>query len=230
MGCELMKAALEQSRAGLKVVGYTTKSDAFRSTLDHKHFPRIDVAVISASLSDGSFAGFKLMREMRIYYPKASLITILNSSEKASVIEAFRCGASGILSREQPFEVVCKCIQAVHQGQVWATSKEMQFALSALVQVEPLSTKNRKGRTILTQREEALVQLVSEGFTNRDISRQLNLSVNTVRNYLFRIFNKVGASNRLELALYALNRRANDPQPEVGKLEDSMKRMKEDVA
>jgi DNA-binding NarL/FixJ family response regulator len=58
----------------------------------------------------------------------------------------------------------------------------------------------------LTKREESVVQLVAEGLTNRDISRQLKLSEHTVRNYLFRIFNKVGTSNRLELALYAINR------------------------
>jgi DNA-binding NarL/FixJ family response regulator len=54
--------------------------------------------------------------------------------------------------------------------------------------------------------------LVAEGLTNRDISQQLNLSEHTVRNYLFRIFNKVGTSNRLELALYAIDRREGDNQ------------------
>ena len=58
---------------------------------------------------------------------------------------------------------------------------------------------------LLTKREQSLVQLVAEGRTNRDISRELKLSEHTVRNYLFRIFNKLGTSNRLELALYALN-------------------------
>ncbi len=67
-----------------------------------------------------------------------------------------------------------------------------------------------KGPNALTKREADLVTLVSEGLTNRDISRQLNLSEHTVRNYLFRIFNKVGTSNRLELALYALSRKRDD--------------------
>jgi DNA-binding NarL/FixJ family response regulator len=53
---------------------------------------------------------------------------------------------------------------------------------------------------------------VADGLTNRDISEQLNLSENTVRNYLFRIFNKVGTSNRLELALYSMNQRKEESQ------------------
>jgi len=52
-----------------------------------------------------------------------------------------------------------------------------------------------------------LVRLVAEGLTNRDISRQLGLTEHTVRNYLFRIFNKLGTSNRLELALYVIKQR-----------------------
>ena len=67
------------------------------------------------------------------------------------------------------------------------------------------------GRTPkLTKREEGLVHLVAEGLTNCDISRQLNLSENTVRNYLFRIFNKLGTSNRLELALSAITQREGE--------------------
>jgi DNA-binding NarL/FixJ family response regulator len=60
---------------------------------------------------------------------------------------------------------------------------------------------------LLTKREQGVVHLVAEGMTNRDISHELKLSEHTVRNYLFRIFNKVGTSNRLELALYAIDRR-----------------------
>jgi DNA-binding CsgD family transcriptional regulator len=60
---------------------------------------------------------------------------------------------------------------------------------------------------LLTKREEELVQLVAEGLTNRNIARQLNLTDHTVRNYLFRIFNKLGTSNRLELALYVIKQR-----------------------
>jgi DNA-binding NarL/FixJ family response regulator len=70
---------------------------------------------------------------------------------------------------------------------------------------------------LLTKREQTLVQLVTEGRSNKDISRELNLSEHTVRNYLFRIFNKLGTSSRLELALYAINQRQtqHQSQPEV---------------
>ena len=215
MGCELMAAALGRSRYRLSVAGCSTECRSFRSIIEQSGIP-IDVAVISAGLKDGPFAGFRLARELRISHPTARIIALLDSSERSVVVEAFRSGASGILSREQPFEIMCKCIHAVYQGQVWANSKEMQYAIDALAQNETDSiTKCNKSRTLLTKREEGVVRLVSEGFTNRDISRELKLSENTVRNYLFRIFNKVGASSRLELALYVLNRKKGSEQQPV---------------
>jgi DNA-binding NarL/FixJ family response regulator len=63
------------------------------------------------------------------------------------------------------------------------------------------------GSKLLTKREEGVVDLVAEGLTNRAISHQLHLSEHTVRNYLFRIFNKLGTSNRLELAVYVNNQK-----------------------
>jgi DNA-binding CsgD family transcriptional regulator len=76
-----------------------------------------------------------------------------------------------------------------------------------LAKGDPQPIKGANGTHLLTKREEELVQLVAEGLTNRDIARQLNLTEHTVRNYMFRIFNKLGTSNRLELALYVIKQR-----------------------
>jgi DNA-binding NarL/FixJ family response regulator len=210
MGCELMTASLIRSHYRLSVAGYSTESVSFHSVID-KSTANVDVVVISVGLKDGPVAGFQLARELRVWRPRARIIMLLDSSERSVVVEAFRSGASGILSREQPFDIMCKCIHAVYQGQVWASNKEVQYALEALSQNDMVTaTKFNKNRTLLTKREEGVVRLISEGLTNRDISQQLKLSENTVRNYLFRIFNKVGASNRLELALYTLNRKTDE--------------------
>jgi len=96
----------------------------------------------------------------------------------------------------------------VHQGQIWANSQELRYVLDALVRtprMDGINTKHLKGPNSLTERELNVVSLVAEGLTNRDISQQLSLSEHTVRNYLFRMFSKLGTANRLELAIYALN-------------------------
>jgi two-component system, NarL family, nitrate/nitrite response regulator NarL len=207
MGCQLMATALCRSRYRLSVVGYATNSKEIRSKLAESD---VHVAVIGAHLKEGEMAGFDLTREVRASHPGANVIMMLDSIDRATVVEAFRSGASGIFSRDESFELLCKCIHVVHQGQVWAGSKELRLLIDTVAEHSPVLAINSRLPRSLTHREKGVVNLVAEGLTNREISRQLNLSEHTVRNYIFRIFNKVGTSNRLELALYALNRKESD--------------------
>lgn len=214
MVCHLMASALQRSRYRLNVLGFSTDSKGTLSAFAESG-TQVDVAVISSHLREGTHAGLKLIRKIRASHSNTRIIALLDSSDRTMVVEAFRSGCSGIFSREQPFEKLCKCIRVVQEGQVWATSREIEFVLDALTYTESSSTgsttsKSQNGWIALTNREQGLVRLVAEGLTNRDISRQLNLSEHTVRNYLFRIFNKVGTSNRIELALYAIHHRQTD--------------------
>jgi len=95
----------------------------------------------------------------------------------------------------------------VHEGQVWANGQQLKFAMEALASAAPSAIVDAKGVHLLTKRELSVVTLVAQGRSNRDISQELRLSEHTVRNYLFRIYNKLGVSTRLELAVYALNQR-----------------------
>jgi len=211
MGCQLMATALQRSRYRLTVVGSATDSAGIRDGLRQN---QTKVAIISARLREGATAGFSVTREVRTSHPSTSVIMMLDSIKRCMVVEAVRAGASGIFSREGRFQLLCKCVHVVSQGQVWAGNKELRFIIDSMAQGSTQSAEPpfAKAPNSLTKREADLVTLVAEGLTNRDISRQLNLSEHTVRNYLFRIFNKVGTSNRLELALYALSRKRDDSQ------------------
>jgi len=92
----------------------------------------------------------------------------------------------------------------VHEGQIWAKTQQLEFIVNALAQAPSLRVVDANGANLLTKREEDLLRLVADGLGNRDIARQLNLSENTVKNYMFHIFDKLGISNRVELVLYAL--------------------------
>ncbi|HXN97193.1 MAG TPA: response regulator transcription factor, partial [Candidatus Acidoferrales bacterium] len=209
MSCQLIAAALRRGRYRTRVVGYATDAVGIREGLGKNE---ADVAVIGARLEEEALAGFNVTREIRASNSKPSVVMILDSSKPTMVVEAFRAGASGVFSRDQSSELLCKCIHAVHRGQVWASSKELHFVIEALGPTLQAKSISQKVSGLLTKREEGVVHLVAEGLTNRDISHQLHLSEHTVRNYLFRIFNKVGTSSRLELALYAIDRREDDHQ------------------
>jgi|SRR5215831_3047558 len=105
-------------------------------------------------------------------------------------------------ARDEAFEMLRKCIHAVYEGQVWASSEQLHFVVEALASGNSGQTGNMQN--LLTGREQEMVNCVAEGLTNRQISQQMGITEHTVRNYLFRIFNKLGTSNRLELALYVL--------------------------
>ena len=211
MGCQLMVRALQQSRRSIRVVGSATESGEILKGLGENPS---DVAIISADLRDGPTTGFRVVREVRVSYPHIRVIVLLDSPERTMVIEGFRAGADGVFSRDEPFEMLCKCIHAVSRGQIWARSEQLRFVIEAVAKSEPQPITSAKGTKLLTKREDGLAQLVAEGLTNRDISRQLNLTEHTVRNYLFRIFNKLGTSNRLELALYVLKQKGADQGPD----------------
>jgi len=82
----------------------------------------------------------------------------------------------------------------------------MECVLDALTLARPLRVVNPEGLNLLSRREEDVMRLVAEGLGNRDVAEQLNLSEHTVKNYLFRIFDKLGISNRVELVLYAVSK------------------------
>jgi len=208
MACQLMVRVLQQSCQPIKVVGSATESVEILKGLDANPS---DVAIISADLRDGPITGFRVVRQARATYPHTRFIVLVDSPERALVVEGFRAGADGVFSRDEPFEMLCKCIRMVSGGQIWVRSDQQRFIIEALATGEPQPIKGAYGTHLLTKREEELVQLVAEGLTNRDIARQLNLAEHTVRNYLFRIFNKLGTSNRLELALYVIKQRDAHP-------------------
>jgi len=213
----LIAAAVRRGRYKTRVVGYATEAAGIREGLKESE---ADVALIGARLENEDLAGFHVTREIRASRSSPSVIMILDSNKPAMVVEAFRAGATGIFSRDQSSELLCKCIHAVHKGQVWASSKELHFVIEALGAAPVARTIPTRGVGMLTKREEGVVHLVAEGMTNRDISQELKLSEHTVRNYLFRIFNKVGTSNRLELALYAIDRRESQGQLSSGAASD----------
>ena len=91
------------------------------------------------------------------------------------------------------------------RGQIWASAEQIDYLVDLVSQVPSLRVVNVQGSTLLTPREEQVVALVAEGLSNRDIAGELALSEHTVKKYLFRIFDKLGISTRVELVLYAVN-------------------------
>src|SRR3984893_16208094 len=134
MKTQLMVAALQRSRHRIEVVGSAADSIGIHKGLREI---RADVAVISVELRDGPIAGLQVVREARTSHPAIRIIMAGDSSAANIVVDAFRAGAHGILSRDDPFEMLCKCIRAVYEGQVWANSEQLHFLVEALAKSAP---------------------------------------------------------------------------------------------
>ncbi len=200
MNSQLIVGALKRSRSNFDVQALTGDScAAFRELQNH----RPDVAVISAQLQDGRLTGFNVLQQLRASQLKTSAVMLLDSPERDLVVEAFRAGARGVFCRGDSMKSLSKCIRRVHEGQIWVSNVELEFVLELLASLRPLEISNSGGMALLTPRERDVVRLVAEGMRNQEVSAKLNLREHTVRNYLFRIFDKLGISSRVELVLYA---------------------------
>jgi DNA-binding NarL/FixJ family response regulator len=178
----------------------------------------VDVVVISSTLDEEPGRGFEVLRNFRSLRPDVPAVMLLDASKREMVVDAFRAGARGVLGRQSSLADLCKSIHCVHQGQVWANSKEMAFALDVLADLPAISAVDHRGINLLSERELEVVQCLAEGLTNREIGDRLGLSRHTVKNYLFRIFDKIGVSSRMELL--SLTLRQPLPPPNFSPLKD----------
>jgi DNA-binding NarL/FixJ family response regulator len=206
MNCQLVENAIRPRRFKLTVVGSVIESSRALALLKESE---PDVALISSQLHEGPLAGFRVLRDMKAYQLRTRAVMLLEMRKRELIIDAFRHGAHGVVFRDEPLETLLKCLHAVHRGQIWANSQNLNFVMDALGESKAFNLHDARGLQLLSKREERVVRLVVDGLTNRQISEQLGLSEHTVRNYLFKIFDKVGVSTRVELVLYCLQGRQN---------------------
>jgi len=200
MQSQLLTGALRR-RPDFKVTACGMDADAILRML---LTTRADVILLNPSQHDE--ACFSGARRLHLTHPQIPIILLGEFYGREVVVNAFRSGVRGIFCfAETSLRELCKCIHMVRDGQVWASSEQIHYLLDLVCQVPSLRVINDCGRSLLTPREEQVVALVSEGLSNRDVSRELSLSEHTVKKYLFRIFDKLGVSNRVELVLYAVN-------------------------
>jgi DNA-binding NarL/FixJ family response regulator len=164
-----------------------------------------DVLVISANLNEQPARGLEVLHELRAVGRNTRAVVLMDSLKDEVLLKAFRAGARGIFSKSQPVDLLGKCVRCVHDGQVWASSREMAIALDALANAPTVRAVNAHGLSLLSKRELQVVHCLAEGLSNRQIAERLELSQHTVKNHLFRVFDKLGVSSRIELLSMTLS-------------------------
>jgi DNA-binding NarL/FixJ family response regulator len=201
MYCDLLSMAFLAVPDRFHVVATAfTAADILAQMQEH----RPSVAIISDNLSDGPLSGLNILPEVRKANPETRLLLAMSSSDRELVIEAFRFGADGVFCRNCPFDMLCKSVDALAKGQIWANSKELRYVMEEFMRAPKQRKVDPTVENRMTKREGDVVRLAVEGLSNREIARELGLTEHTVKNYLFRVFDKLGVSNRVELVLSCL--------------------------
>jgi DNA-binding NarL/FixJ family response regulator len=138
---------------------------------------------------------------------------LLQEGRPDRAVEVIRIGAQGIVYCTENLSQLARCIECVLQGEVWVRRADLAMIFEGLLKNNGRLT-DVTGRALLSPREEEISMLVTEGLSNREISRTLRISESTVKNSLFHVFEKLGISNRVELARY-INGSSESQEPVI---------------
>jgi DNA-binding NarL/FixJ family response regulator len=157
--------------------------------------------------------GLATLQRLQASKNKTRVIVLTASDDKNEFVQAMKLGTSGIVLKQTATELLIKSIRKVHAGEIWLDSHTTaavirQFVANDEAPQPPIPaaapTRERE-RSPLSQREREIVALVAQGFKNKEMAEKMFISEQTVKNHLHNIFDKLGVSDRLELALYAIH-------------------------
>jgi two-component system nitrate/nitrite response regulator NarL len=176
---------------------------------------RPDVALVGWAASSANCQKiFAAIQESKL---QTRVMMLVNDEVKEDFLEAVRQGCCGIIPRQTSTDLLLKSIRKVHAGEYWLDRVTTADVIRRLAKKGPSGTNTstrlgvREQGAVLSQREREIVVLVAQGFKNKEMAERMFISEQTVKNHLHNIFDKLGVSDRLELALYAIHHKLHDP-------------------
>lgn len=169
--------------------------------------------VLLLDLAMPGVTGMDALAELASSSTPVRTIVLTAAIEKPDIVKALQLGAAGVVLKASATDLLFKGIRSVMAGQHWIGRESVSDLVQALRgYMGSPAEKPAQQRFGLTPRELEITGSVVAGFSNKEIARKFSLSEDTVKHHLTNIFDKVGASNRLELALFAVHHRLLDAQ------------------
>jgi two-component system nitrate/nitrite response regulator NarL len=148
--------------------------------------------------------------------PQVKIIVQTASSDEAHTVELYRRGVRGIIPRSISPDLLVKCVRKIAVGETWIDNQSVNWVIEAY-RSQASSLTNPKSQPRLSQKELAIITCITQGKRNKEIAYQLGTTEQVIKNYLRKIYDKLGVSDRLELALYCLHhqlhKRVSDTEP-----------------
>jgi two-component system, NarL family, nitrate/nitrite response regulator NarL len=195
-----LKRLLEAER-GFRVVGEACDGVEAVS-LVHQLKPEI----LLLDLAMPRRPGLEALRELSTQSLSARVILLTAAVEKEQIVEALQLGARGVVLKDSATQILLKAIHAVMNGEYWVGRESVSNLVQYLrALVDSSTAASRQKRYGLTPRELDIISAVVAGYANKEIAEHFKISEDTVKHHLSNIFDKLGVSTRLGLALFAVN-------------------------
>ena len=169
--------------------------------------------VILLDLQSPEQSSLDLLRELPSLNNRSRAVGLSDFEDRDLIVEAMRLGARGFLLKHATTDLFLKCVRKVNAGEIWLDGRFAEAVLNAFGSYSPESKADNKNE--ISIREMEVIGLVVQGYKNKDIADKLFISEKTVKNHLSAIFHKVGVTDRLELTLYAFEKRLFSPNGEA---------------
>ena len=178
-----------------------------------------DVVVLEAQLITGIVDAIpELVRRA----PHAKLIVQVAEADEMKTVELYRRGVRGVVPRSISPDLLVKCVRKIAAGETWIDNQSVSWVIEAY-RSQATVLVNPRSRPHLSQKEVAIITCITRGMRNKEIAYQIGTTEQVIKNYLRKIYDKLGVSDRLELALYCLHHQLlkHYPQEPVGELQNS---------
>jgi two-component system nitrate/nitrite response regulator NarL len=167
---------------------------------------RLKPDVLLLDLSMPRVPGLDAVQELHDLSESVRIIILTAAIEREQIVKALQLGVRGVVLKESATELLLKSIHCVMGGQFWLGRESLSDLVRILRDLRAIPEPGEGTRPYnLTPRELEIVSAIVNGYTNRDIAEELKIAEQTVKHHLSNIFDKLGVSNRLELALFAVN-------------------------
>jgi two-component system nitrate/nitrite response regulator NarL len=171
----------------------------------------VEPDVVLLDLRMPNLDGLSALQALQQTNKRVRVIVLTASEDKNEFVQAMKLGCSGIVLKQTAPDLIVKSIRKVHAGEIWLdshTTAAVMRQFSTAADLAAAGGGNGKGRerSPLSQREREIVALVAQGYKNKEMAEKMFISEQTVKNHLHNIFDKLGVSDRLELALYAIHK------------------------
>jgi two-component system nitrate/nitrite response regulator NarL len=200
--------ALIETERGFRLAGEATDGEE-AVALTRKLKP--DILLLDLAMP--KLTGLEVVKELAKTPMNTHVVLLTAAIDDAEVAEALRLGARGVILKDTATQLLIKGIRCVVNGEFWVGRGNVQGLVQALQMAHTMQPEDPVKKFALTAREMEVLAAIVEGYSNKEIAKRFSISEQTVKHHLSSIFDKVGVSNRLELALFSVNHQLVGKRP-----------------